>query len=178
MLFVIVEYPDTTTYGSWFLARRPGTTLDTISEPAVGPADDRRHPCVALAQGLAPNDVRTLVTGLAHLHEGLQTLQEDLRRGRWMGRFTVRERGLAGTATLKVLRFQRRFGAIWTHSEGGVIHLRARVKDEAHGEDLAADMREALAKDGIDAQVELRELGPHDYGAWDELVQRSIGLAP
>ena len=42
MLFVIVEYPDTT-FGSWFAARRPGVTIDTIGDPPTGSDDDLRH---------------------------------------------------------------------------------------------------------------------------------------
>lgn len=177
MLFVIVEYPDTT-FDSFFLARRPGATIDMISAAATGPPDDRRHVGVAMAQGLNPDDMRILVTGIEHLHEDLETLQRDERRGTWMGRFTVRERALAGTATLKVLQFQEAFGAVWTHAEAGITHLRARVNDPTHGEELAADMRKDLQAAGIDAQVEVRELGPKDYGAWDTLVQASIGWRP
>ena len=176
MLFVIVEYPDTT-FGTLFLAKRPGASVDVISEPAKGPANDRRHPCIALIQGLEADDLRTLVTGLQHLHENVETMSQDLRRGRWLGRFEVRERALHGTNTMKVLRFQARFGAPWAHSEGGLMHLRARVNDPTQAEQLAADMRQGLLEEGIEAQVELRELGPRDYSTWEQLVQHSIGLS-
>ncbi len=177
MLFLIVEYPDKT-FGASFTATRPGVTLDSISEPATGPPDNRRHPALCLAQGLRPEDQRILVTGLTHLYDDLETLQQDLRRGRWMGRFTVRERVLRGTALHTILSFQGRFGSLWTHAADGVVHLRARVADPAHGEELAQDLRVALDHAGTEAQVEVREFGPHDYGTWDQLVQASIGLAP
>lgn len=176
MRFVIVEYPDTT-FGSVFLAKRPGASIDVISEPATGPPDDRRHPCIALVQGLEPADLRTLVTGLEHLHEEVQPLSNEPRKGRWLGRFTVRERALRDTTTLKVLRFQERFGAPWAHSEGGLIHLRARLHDGVDGEQLVEAMQKDLARQGIQAQVELRELGGHDYSVWEQLVQHAIGLS-
>jgi hypothetical protein len=176
MLFVIVEYPDQT-FGSSFTAKRPGVTIDSISEPAVGPPDNLRHPALALAQGLSAEDSRMLVTGLAHLYDDLETMHQDVRRGRWMGRFTVRERILRGTAMHRILMFQGRYGTLWTHAQDGIVHCRARVAEPARAEELAEDMRKALAEDGVECQVEVRELGPHDYGTWDELVQASIGLA-
>lgn len=176
MLFVIVESPDTT-FGTSFTATRPRVTFDTISEPASGPPDNLRHPALALAQGLRPEDRKILVTGLEHLYDDLHTIQDDPRRGRWLGRFTVRQRLLQGTGIHRILGFQHRFGALWTHAESGVLHVRARVADPADGERLADDLRRALREHGTEAQVEVRELGPHDYGAWEELVQRSIGLA-
>ena len=177
MRFVIVEYPDTT-FGSVFLAKRPGASVDVISEPATGPPGDRRHPCIALVQGLEPDDLRTLITGLTHLHEEVQPLSNEPRKGRWLGRFVVRERALRDTTTLKVLRFQERFGAPWAHSAGGLIHLRARLHAGVDGEQLAEAMRKGLAEAGIEAQVEVRELGRHDFSVWEELVQHAIGLAP
>lgn len=176
MLFVIVEYPETT-FGSAFTAKRPGVTIDSISEPAVGPPENRHHPALALARGLSAQDLRMLVTGFAHLYDDLETVSQDIRRGRWMGRFTVRHRVLQGTGIGRILQMQDRFGALWTHSADGIMHLRARVADAQQGEALAEDMRKALAEQGMEAQVEVRELGPHDYGTWDELVQASIGLA-
>lgn len=176
MLFVIVEYPDTT-FGASFTAKRPGVSIDSISDPPQGPAGNRRYPALALAQGLSPEDLRILATGFAHLYDDLQTLQSDARLGRWMGRFTVREQVLRGTAMHRTLSFQNRFGSLWTHASDGIVHLRARVKDNADGDVLVKDLRQALEADGVETQVELRELGPHDYGAWDELVQRSIGMS-
>lgn len=176
VLFVIVENPDTT-FGTSFTAKRPGVTLDSISDPATGPPDNRRHPALMLAQGLKPEDLRVLVTGLEHLYDDLQTVQSEPRRGRWLGRFTVRQRLLKGTGIHRILAFQDRFGALWTHAEDGILHVRARVADPRDGERLAADIRASLQEGGIEAQVEVRELGPHDYGAWDELVQRSIGMS-
>lgn len=176
MLFLIVEYPDKT-FGTAFTAKRPGVTFDSISEPPVGPPGNRRHQALALAQGLNADDMKILVTGLAHLYDDLETVQQDLRRGRWMGRFTVRDVVLRGTGIHVILGFQERFGALWTHAADGIVHLRARVNDPQHGEELVQDMREALRVHGMDPQIEVRELGPHDYGTWDELVQASVGLA-
>jgi hypothetical protein len=176
MRFVIAECQDSTP-GTLFLAKRPGSTLDTIWEPAQGPEDDRRHPMVVLASGLAAQDLRDLVMAFEHVYHDVQTLQMDLRLGRWLGRMTLHEKGIAGTSTHNVLSFQQSFGALWEHSEAGVVHLRAQVRDGVDADELADQMRAALLKTGIEAQVEVRELGPKDYGVWDTLVQHAIGLA-
>ncbi|HJQ92809.1 MAG TPA: hypothetical protein VJ874_00830, partial [Candidatus Thermoplasmatota archaeon] len=77
-----------------------------------------------------------------------------------------------------IVQFQHRFGAPWTHIEQGTVHLRARITDTEQAEVLADQMRRYFAKAGVDAQVELREISAKDYGVWDELVQRAIGLSP
>ena len=58
------------------------------------------------------------------------------------------------------------------------MHLRARVNDPAHGDLLADQMRRYFSKADVDAQVEVRDISAKDYGVWEDLVQRSIGLAP
>jgi hypothetical protein len=77
-----------------------------------------------------------------------------------------------------ITQFQHRFGAPWTHLENGLVHLRAKVNDPAQGELLADQMRRYFTKAGVEAQVEVREVSVKDHGVWEDLVQRSIGLAP
>lgn len=175
--FVVVEYPQPDTPLGSFTLHHPGSTIDLISEPAVVQGEDLVHPSVVLIKGAAAADVEALVARLGRLHE-IERIERDAS-GRWLGRMRIRASTIAHNPGAQVvLQFQHRFGAPWTHIEQGLVHLRARVPDEGQADLLADQMRRYFDKARVEAQVEVREVSAKDYGVWDELVQRAIGLAP
>lgn len=177
--FVIVEFPMADAPLAAFTAAHPGTTVDLISEPPVPDGKDTLHPSIVLVKGATPKALALLLARLAKAYDHVETIERDDAHGLWLGRMRLRESVYARDAGAAILtRFQHRFGAPWAHLEAGQLHLRAKVDDPARGEVLADQMRRYFAKAGVEAQVEVREISAKDYGVWEDLVQRSIGLAP
>jgi hypothetical protein len=176
--FIIVEYPQPDTPLAAFTLHVPGATVDLISEPTVLVGDDLVHPSVVLIRGAPGPDVNALLKRLGTLWE-IETIERDDSRRSWMGRMRIKDSMLVHNPGAQVvMQFQHRFGAPWTHMEQGMLHLRARVVDSGQAGLLVDQMRRYFDKAGVDAQVEVREISAKDYGVWDELVQRAIGLAP
>jgi hypothetical protein len=176
--FLIVEFPQSDTPLAAFTLHVPGSTVDLISEPAVLQGDDLVHPSVVLIRGAPVTEVNALLQRLAMLWD-IEAIERDDARRSWMGRMRIKDSMVVHDAGAQVvIQFQHRFGAPWTHIEQGMVHLRARVTDSSQADILADQMRRYFAKAGVDAQVELREISAKDYGVWDELVQRAIGLSP
>jgi hypothetical protein len=177
--FIIVECPAGDTPLAGFTASHPGTAIDLISEPAVDGARGRVHPSLVLIRGVEPAALTQLLAQLAPAYDGIEPIERDDRRRTWLGRMRLRESAYSHNAGLRVLTsFQHRYGAPWTHLEDGMLHLRARVPDEGGADVLVDQMRRYFDKAGVDAQVEVRDLSAKDYGVWEELVERAIGLSP
>ena len=176
--FLIVEYPQQDTPLAAFTLHVPGATVDLISEPPVLQGDDLVHPSVVLIRGAPAADVNALLKRLAILWD-IETIERDDSARSWMGRMRIKDSMLVHNPGAQVVvQFQHRFGAQWTHIEQGLLHLRTRVVDASQAGLLADQMKRYFAKAGVDAQIELREISAKDYGVWDELVQRAIGLSP
>lgn len=176
--FIIVEYPQEDTPLASFTAHVPGATVDLISEPPVLDGNDLVHPSVVLIRGAPDKDLDALLARLAAVYS-IEPIERDPRARSWLGRMRIRDSFIVHNAGAQVVvQFQHRFGAPWTHIEEGTVHLRARVGDEASADVLADQMRRYFDKAKVGAQVEVREISAKDYGVWDELVQRAIGLAP
>lgn len=176
--FIIVEYPEPDTPLAAFTLHVPGTTVDLISEPALVEGEDLVHPSLVLIKGAPPADLDALLKRLAGLYR-IDPLERDDKARTWMGRIRIRASTLLHNPGAQVvIQFQHRFGVPWTHMEQGTMHMRARVVDGSQAELLCDQMRRFFGKAGVDAQVEVREVSPKDYGVWDELVQRAIGVAP
>lgn len=176
--FVIAEFPLRDTPLSGFTASHPGCTIDLISEPVVEGGAERFHPSIVLVKGAAPPELADLLSRLAQVYDHVETIERDDLARTWLGRMRLRESAYVhNPGAAVVTRFQHRFGAPWTHLENGIMHLRARVADPARGELLADQMRRYFDKAGVEAQVEVRDISAKDYGVWEDLVQRSIGLA-
>ena len=176
--FLVVEYPQEDTPLASFTANVPGTSVDLISEPPVEQGDELVHPSVVLIRGAPKAQLDALLQRLAGFYS-IQTIERNDQASAWTGRMRIKESMFAHNRGAQVIvQFQHRFGAPWTHIEQGMVHLRARVADTAQADVLADQMRRYFAKAGVDAQVELREISAKDYGVWDELVQRAIGLSP
>lgn len=176
--FLIVEFPQSDTPLAAFTLHVPGATVDLISEPTVLQGDDLIHPSVVLIRGAPAADVDALLKRMAILWD-IETIERDESKRSWMGRMRIKDSIMVHDPGAQVImQFQHRFGAPWTHIEQGTVHLRARVGDASQADVLADQMLRYFAKAGVDAQVELREISAKDYGVWDELVQRAIGLSP
>lgn len=177
--FVIVEFPATDTPLAGFTARNPGTTVDIIMEPMVEEDVGRVHHSIALIKGTNPEALTALLQNLGKVYDHIEPIERDDGRRIWLGRIRVREDSYTHNPGAKAMvHFQHRYGAQWYHVEAGIAYLRARITDQAHGDVLADQMRRHLAEVGVEAQVEVRDISPKDYGVWEDLVQRSIGLAP
>jgi len=138
----------------------------------IGPNGAGKSTLLGAVMGLlrCTGEVRFKGVGL------VKTLRRDDASQTWIGRGVVRESTLKGAPVNALLQFQAKFGAAWSHSEGGVLFLRAPMTDRAEGERLAHQMRGYFAEHKVEAQVDLQEIGVHDYSVWDELVQYSLGL--
>lgn len=178
--FVIAECPAGDTPLAGFTARNPGCSIDLISEPAVDePGRGRVHPTLALVRGAEPRALDGLLARLAKVYDRIEPIERDDARRSWLGRMRLREAAYTHDPGMRVLTaFQHRYGAPWTHLEAGVVHLRARVPDAAGADVLADQMRRYFQKEGVEAQVEVRDLAAKDYGVWEELVEHAIGLSP
>ena len=178
-LFVIVEMTADDMPLSSFTLRNPGTAVDIISEPVAVEGDDRYHPSLVMVKGAPADALNVLLRQLGRVYDHIEAIERDDLRRLWLGRMRLHESAYLHNRGARVLSsFQHRYGAPWTHLEAGTLHLRARVQDEEQGELLADQMRRYFGKEGVDAQVELREISGKDYGVWEELVQHAIGLAP
>lgn len=178
-LFVIAEFPMRDTPLASFTAAHAGCTIDLISEPVVAEGAERYHPSIVLVKGAPPKELTALLKRLSKVYDHVETLDRNDVEGTWLGRMRLRESVyLHNPGAAVITGFQHRFGAPWTHLENGVLHLRARVNDPAHGEVLADQMRRYFQQAGAEAQVEVRDISTKDYGVWEDLVQRSIGLSP
>jgi hypothetical protein len=177
--FVIVELPVPDTPLAGFTARNPGCAIDLISEPAAYEGFERFHPSLVLVRGAEPQALDELLARLRKVYDRVETLERNDERRSWLGRMRLREAAYTHNAGLRVLTsFQHRYGAPWTHLEQGTLHLRARVPDEGGADVLVDQMRRYFEREGVDAQVEVRDLSAKDYGVWEDLVERAIGLSP
>lgn len=177
--FVIAEVPADDLPLASFTLRNPGATIDLISEPVVEEGGERLHPSVVLVKGAPPAATALLVKQLAKVYDHVEAIERDDLRGTWLGRMRIRESAYAHNKGAAILTsFQHRYRAPWTHLEDGILYIRARVVDEAHADLLADQMRRFLAQAGVEAQVEVRDVAARDYGVWEDLVQRAIGLSP
>jgi hypothetical protein len=177
--FVIVECPGQDLPLGSFTLRNPGATVDLISEPAVEEGGDRMHPSLVLVKGAPLPALDLLLRQLEKVYDHIETIERDELRGTWLGRMRIRESAFAHNKGATIITsFQHRYRAPWTHLEDGVLYIRARVLDEAHGELMVDQMRRFFGQAGVEAQVDVQEVSPRDYGVWEDLVQRAIGLSP
>ena len=177
--FVVVEFPAADTPLAGFTARNPGTTLDAILQPVVDEGDGPVHHSTVLIKGADPAVLTTFLGQLSKVYDRIEPIERDDRRRLWLGRVRVHESAYTHNPGAKAMvDFQHRYGAQWAHVEAGIAHLRAKILDSSQGDLLADQMRRHFQKIGVDAQVEVREISAKDYGVWEDLVQRSVGLAP
>jgi hypothetical protein len=177
-LFLVVEFTGEGIAFAEFTRSHPGCTVDVISEPVVHEGAQRVHPSLFLVRRAPPGTLNGLDAQLTRLHGSVETVRRNDLIGMWLGRTRIREAGLRSATTAVLSAFQHKFGVPWTHVEGGVLYMRARVQDPAEAEVLLGQIKAYLRAAGADADVTLQEIGAQDYSVWDELVQASVGLAP
>lgn len=177
--FVIVEFPANDTPLASFTLRNPGCTIDLILEPVVHEGGRNLHQSIVLIKGAEGKAIAHLLTQLDKVYDHIDPIETDLAHGTWLGRMRLDEDAYTHNPGSKsIVQFQHRFGAQWAHLEEGTCHLRARVTDSAHADLLVDQMMHHFDRIGVEAQVEVREISGKDYGVWEDLVQRAIGLAP
>lgn len=177
-LFVVAEYPQADTPLGAATARFPGSTVDVLAQPVVEVGGERLHPSVVLIKGLPAAELTTLLARLAKVYDSLETVERDDLRQVWLGRMRLRESVYTRNPGAAVItKFQHRYGAPWCHAENGMMYVRAKVNDPDHAELLADQMRRYFEMGGVEAQVDVQEVAPKDYGVWEDLVQRAIGLS-
>ncbi len=177
--FVIAEYPTPDTPLSSFTLANPGSIIDLIMEPVVEEGGRRLHQSTVLIKGADRKAIDSFLGQLAKVYDHIETIERDAAEQSWLGRMRIDEKAYShNPAATATTLFQHRYGAQWCHLEAGSCHLRARVVDESQGELLADQMTRHFQKIGVEAQVEVREISRKDYGVWEDLVQRSIGLSP
>jgi len=176
--FLVVEFPAAGAAMLDFTRRNEGVTIDIISEPVVDTGKDRIHPSTVLVKGVDEARLKELVGDLERAYGPPRTLRRDLMQGTWLGRVMIKESGIRDRGAIALLQFQHQYGVPWTHCEGGVLHMRARVSDLDGGLRLAQRVRGYLHASGVEAQVDIQELDAGDHSVWGDLVQHSIGLAP
>ncbi len=177
-LFMVVEFPATELPLTGFTARHPEVTIDLISEPPVDRDGERVHPSVALIKGAPPAVLDGLIAQLATVYSPIHVIERDDLRHHWLARMEIKESAFTNPGARRLVQFRHRYGVPWTHLEGGVLHMRARVEDQERGEFLADQVRRYLAEEGAEAQVELQEISSRDYSVWEDLVQHTLGMAP
>ncbi|MHB1260429.1 MAG: hypothetical protein ACYC2H_01800 [Thermoplasmatota archaeon] len=176
--FVIAEYPTPDTPLSSFTLRNPGSTIDLIMEPVVEENGRRLHQSTVLIKGADPKAIDLFLRQLGKVYDHIETIERDAA-GTWLGRMRIDEKAYAhNPAATATALFQHRYGAQWCHLEAGSCHLRARVVDDSQADLLVDQMARHFQKVGVEAQVEVRDISRKDYGVWEDLVQRSIGLSP
>jgi hypothetical protein len=175
--FLVVEFPSEGFVMTRFTRAHPLCTVDLVSERGVAWRGERIHPALFLAKGVAWREFQDLLEELARMHEPATILRRDPAGLAWLCRVSFHESNL-GPEGHALAQFQDRFGPPWLHVEQGVLHLRARLGETMDAEVLVDQLTGFLEATGVQAQVEVQELGPTDYGVWEELLQAGAGLTP
>lgn len=181
--FLVIEIhesgiPGNRVPGTRFTREHPDVQIDMITEPRYDRSGETYRPVLFMVRGANTAMLEDFHGRLGRIFGRLQPLRNDLLRRVWIGRGTVKQKLIDSEAMQHVMAFQDRCGAPWLHLQGGVLHMRARVRDARDADHLAQEMRTDLAAAGIEAQVDLQEISEHDYSVWNDLVQFSIGLMP
>jgi hypothetical protein len=174
--FLIVEFPSESFVMTRFTRAHPLCTVDLISEPARREGREHLYPVFFLAKGVGWREFRALLDEMGRVHKPPVVLRRDSAGLAWLCQATIHESHL-GPEGHALAQFQDRFGPPWLHVEQGVLHLRARLAETLDAESLVRQLTGFLEATGVQAQVEVRELGPRDYGVWESLLE-AAGLAP
>jgi hypothetical protein len=174
--FLVMEFPSRQFVFTRFTAEHAIATIDVILEPGDERPEGRVHPAVFLVKGSAWREVRALFDELAATHGPPQVLRRDASGLLWLCRVDFREERL-GTDAAALRRLQDHFGPPWLHHEQGVCHLRASLPEGTDSEHFVAELAGMLRATHVEAQVDVVELAPQDYGVWQDLLQASAGLA-
>jgi hypothetical protein len=174
--FLIVEFPSQDFVMTRFTRAHTLCAIDLVSQRPVVRGGGRAYPTVFQAKGVAWREFQGLLEELSRVHGPPEVLRRDLAGLAWLCRVDMHTTHLGGDAQA-LAQFEDRFGPPWLHVEQGVLHLRARLAEGIQPERLIDQLRGFLAATGAQAQVEVRDLAPHDYGVWEELLQASAGRA-
>lgn len=174
MLCLVVEYLGEEAVFPPFTRAHPGATVDLMVEP-----DDPERPVrseFALVRGAPIVAIDGLVRGLAATHAPVEPLRRDPSSGLWFGRLHFQPGRLDTPSARALVKLKDLIGPPWVHVEAGVVLLRARLRDQGRAEEAVELTQQAMAAEGLDAQVVAQEVSPRDHGVWEQLVQHGLGI--
>lgn len=153
----------------------PGSTVDLISEPME--IDGKPgYLGVFLVRGVGDTGMKRIEKELTRRYEAPRTLRRDHIQRQWLARIHMKAEAMKGPAAEAFLSISQHWGVPWVRYEDGILMVRARVNDPGEAEHVARELRERMANGGVEAQVEIQEVAPRDFGVWRELVDASLGL--
>jgi hypothetical protein len=176
MLCLVVEYTGEDIDFPPFTRSHPGSTIDLMVEPAAGTREAPRTMLV-LVRGAPMAATDALVAEMARTKAPLEALRRDPAESLWFGRVHFRPADLASPSARALAGLAQSIGPPWVHVESGVVHLRARLRDEEWAEEVLQAAEKDLGAAGLDAQVVVQEVSPKDHSVWESLVRHGIGLS-
>jgi hypothetical protein len=175
MLCLVAEYAAEDSEFAQFTRAHPGSTVDLMTEQAA--RDARAHTALALVRGAPWAAIEALVLALRRRTPPAQALRSDARQARWFGRVAFDVGGAGLEANPALARVIDQVGPPWLHVEAGVVHLRARLREPRHPDEVLALAEEGLREAGVEAQTIVQEVAERDHSVWEDLVRHSIGLS-
>lgn len=154
----------------------PGATVELIGEPPGQDAGDTIT-TLMLVRGAPWQAIDQFVEQLSRTKAPVTTIRRSPVESLWFGRATFHTSAFRTPGAIALRDVFKKVGPPWVHIEHGVAHLRARVKDPEHADDLVTDTVESLRKANVDAQVIVQEVAPKDHSVWENLVQLGIGIS-
>jgi len=174
MLCLVVEYLGEEVAFPPFTRAHAGATVDLMVEPDRAARPLRSELC--LVRGAPIADVDALVGSLRATHAPVEELRRDPVAGLWFGRLHFQTARLTSPSAKALAALSDLIGPPWIHVEGGVVLLRARLRERADPDAAVALAQDSMAAAGFDAQVVVQEIAPRDHSVWEALVQHGIGL--
>lgn len=158
-----------------FTQQNPGATVDLMAEAKSDRTPDLQT-AVLLVRGAPWPAIERFVAYLSTNQAPVTTLRSSPVESLWFGRVTFRAATFHSPVAKAVQALAGMIGPPWVHLEHGVGHLRARIRDPAHADELLQLAEESLKSIGVEAQVVVQEVAPRDHSVWEDLVQHGIGL--
>ena len=176
MLCLIVEFPAAGGELLPFTQQNPGASVELIAEPSPPGARDTVTALV-LVRGAPWQAIDEFVATKLGAGGPVTTLRRVPVESLWFGRATFHPSAFRSDNAKALLSVLPLVGPPWVHMEHGVVHLRARIKDPTHAEEVLHLTQQTLVAGGLEAQAIVQEVSPKDYGVWETLVQRGIGMS-
>lgn len=175
MLCLVMEFPVAEGLVT-FTQENPGSTIELMGEAT--PDGAGRTSALMLVRGAPWQAIDKFVADLAAARGPVTTLRRVPLESLWFGRVSFDMSAMRSPGALALHGLIPMLGPPWVHIEHGVVHLRARLKDPAHAEDVLFQAQEGLSGAGLEVQAVVQEVAPKDHSVWESLVQRSLGIAP
>lgn len=176
MLCLVLEFPAAGGDLLPFTQENPGSTIELIAEPTPAGSHDTVTALV-LVRGAPWQAIDKFVATKLALGGPVTTLRRVPVESMWFGRATFHPSAFRSANAKALFSVLPMVGPPWVHMEHGVVHLRARIKDAAHADDVLQVAQDTLRAGGLEAQAVVQEVSPKDHSVWENLVQHGIGLS-